>query len=215
MQDAGVRELVRRVLERHKEDEPMLDAYWQWASNPTPPSAGYALEENCGFIATNLLTRYEKPSIELVSRLGAECAELRQEASVCDLRHAILSVLNGEVGQVLRDGIVRRLNQVTPARHTLALWLAVRARWQGCSGREPGVAGEYDWSLGMDLEGSGRDLRAPLVRALCGPEAPRVDLMREAVLVGIVNRLFYRNLSGRMEPKVRPGPRILLSLVTY
>lgn len=213
MQNAGVIDLVRRALERHRADEKMLDAYWQWASNPTRAAVGFALEENCGFIATNLLTRYGKPAIEQVSRLSAECAELRQEAKVPDLRHAIMTVINADAGSVLREGIAARLNADLPERRALRAWLISRLRWCSYLGREPWLAGEFDWSLGLDLDVSGKDLRTPLGRALAGAETDQMDLYREAVAVGLVNRLFYRDSAGRMEPKTRPGPRIPLHLV--
>lgn len=213
MQDASVRERVRRVLERHASDERMLDAYWQWASNPTPPSAGYALEENCGFIATNLLNRYGRPAIDLVSALAEEVADLRQEASICDLRQAITAVLGTEVGETLRVGVAARLNEPTPARQTLAMWLVTRAHWFCPQGQAPWVGGELDWALGLDLENSGRDLTTQVAQLLeCRTD---VDLSREALAVGIVNRLFYRTAGGRMEPRLRPGPRIPVGLVTY
>ncbi len=215
MQDAGVRDRVRRVLEKHAGDERMLDGYWQWASNPTPPSAGYALEENCGFISTNLLTRYEQPAIDLVTKIAAECRELRQEASVYDLRQAIFSVLGSEVGEVLREGVLRRLHADTPARRLLAAWLVNRARWNFQPGREAWIGGEFDWSLGIDLEASGKDLQTDLARSLYGEDACLVDLTREALAVGLINRMFYRNVFGRMEPKIRPGPRIPLDSVAY
>lgn len=216
MLDAGVLDRVKRVLERHAEDERMLDAYWQWASNPTPPSAGYALEENCGFIATNLLTRYEQPGIDVVTKLADEAFTLRQEASVFDLRQAIFSVLNGETGTLLRRGIIERLNEHSPKRRVLAAWLVQRARWRAFLGAETWVAGEFDWALGVDLEAAAPGLKTPLALALSGGEAlDEVCLTREAMAVGIVSRLFYRNLAGRMEPKVRPGPRIQLSAIVY
>lgn len=215
MQNAGVIDLVRRVLDRHRTDERMLDAYWQWASNPTPAAVGYALEENCGFIATNLMNRYGKPAIELVTRLSDECSDLRQEAKVHDLRQAIMTVLNGEEGLLLREGTAARLNQDSPDRRALRVWLAMRLRWCNYLGRDPWLAGEFDWSLGLDLEMSGKDLRTPLGRALAGGEVERIDLLREAMAVGLVNRLFYRDATGRMEPKTRPGPRIPLQMVDY
>lgn len=214
MQNASVQERVRRVLERYRTDEKMLDAYWQWASNPTPSSGGYALEENCGFIATNLMNRYGKPAIEVVTRLSSECTHLRQEDRVHDLRQAIIQVLNGELGEVLREGVLRRLSDPAPRRQALLAWLLMRAHWQGHFGTDAWVAGEFDWSLGIDLEMAGRDLRTTLAHTLWGAEAQGFDLLREAIAAGVINRLFYRNHTGRMEPKVRPGPRIPLQMIS-
>ncbi len=214
MQDAEVRDLVRRVLEPYTEDERMLDGYWQWASNPTPPSAGYALEENCGFIATNLNQRYGQPAIDLVSRLAEECREMREVASVEELRQAIFAILGGEVGEVLRAGCARRLCEATPSRRILAAWLMNRARWCSLPGRDGFIGGEWDWALGVDLEAGGRDLKTTVAQALGSPTGG-VDLAREALAVGVINRLFYRNIAGRMEPKLRPGPHIPVAMVAY
>jgi hypothetical protein len=215
MQNAGVRDLVQRVLERHQDNERMLDAYWQWASNPTPPSAGYALEENGGFIHTNLLTRYGEPAITLTKDLSNECWKLRQEATVFDLQQAMIAVLNGPVGEALRTGVLQRLNDPAPARRLLAAWLINRARWCGPLGREIWLAGEFDWSLGLDLAAATPDVQTEVARLLVGLGEKPLDLAREAVAVGAANRLFYRNAAGRMEPKLRPGPRIPCAQVTY
>lgn len=215
MQNAGVRDLVERVLETHGGNERMLDAYWQWATNPTPPSAGYALEENYGFIMTNLGERYGTPATEIVMQMAAECREMRQEASVYDLQQAVMAVLNGSRGDLLRDGIVRRLSEPQPIRQVLSAWLVARARWGMRLWREAYLCGEYDWSLGLDLLAAGPDLASSVARTLYGDEVVQVDLAREALAVGIVNRLFYRNAAGRMEPKMRPGPRLPLSTVIY
>jgi hypothetical protein len=215
VQNAGVRERVQRLLEQHGQNERMLDAYWQWATNPTPPSAGYALEENCGFIATNLLVRYGEPAISLVTQLADECRELRKEDSVYDLQQAVIDVLNGPLGQVVREGVLRRLNEPAPERRLLAAWLVSRARWSFRHGPDVWVAGEFDWSLGYDLDSSARDMNTEVARALGGQGAPEVNLAREALAVGIVNRLLYRSANGKVEPRVRPGCRIPLVQIGY
>lgn len=215
MQNAEVRELVQRSLERHATDERMLDAYWQWASNPTPPSAGYALEENAGFIATNLMVRYGEPAVELIMRMSDECREMAQRASVQELQRMIVTVLNGPVGDLLREGIRSRLAEPTPSRKMLVGWLINRARWRCVPGREPWVAGEFDWSLGIDLEASFRDCQTEIVRSLYGKEGAQTDLAREAMATGVVNRLFYRNIAGRMEAKLRPGPKLPAAELIY
>lgn len=215
MQNAEVRELVQRSLERHVGDERMLDAYWQWASNPTPPSAGFALEENAGFIATNLMLRYGEPAVDLVMRMSDECRELTERASIQELQRMIISVLNGSAGDLLRAGVIRRITEPAQGRKLLVAWLINRARWRCVPGREPWVAGEFDWSLGIDLEAACRDCQTDLVRCLYGKVSAQLDLAREALAVGVVNRLFYRNIAGRMEAKIRPGPRLPVGSLVY
>lgn len=215
MQNAEVRELVQRSLERHAADERALDAYWQWASNPTPPSAGYALEENAGFIATNLMLRYGEPAVDLVLRISEECSRMAQRASIQELQRTIVTVLNGPTGDLLREGVKRRLAEPTPARQVLSAWLANRARWRRVPGKELLVGGEFDWSLGIDLEAAANDCQTEVVRCLYGAEAAQIDLAREALAAGVVNRLFYRNVAGSMEAKLRPGPRLPVHDLVY
>lgn len=127
----------------------------------------------------------------------------------------IVTVLNGTVGEMLREGILRRLSEVTASRRMLVAWLINRARWRCVPGREPWVAGEFDWSLGIDLEASFRDCQTELARTLYGKDGAQTDLAREALAVGVVNRLFYRNIAGRMEAKLRPGPRLPATQLSY
>ena len=71
-----MQQVVQETLNRYRDDEIMLDALLQWASNPTSMSAGYGLEENYPYIVKNLAARYG------ISRLEAEkrVAELRDGA---------------------------------------------------------------------------------------------------------------------------------------
>jgi hypothetical protein len=215
LQNAGVRERVFRLLLGYRENERVLDAYWQWATNPTPHSAGYALEENGGFIATNLLIRYGHPGIQVVTELSDSVEQLRAEASVADLQQAVMQVLNGPVGDELRQGVLIRLQEPRPARRMLVLWLINRARWSCRMGQVPTAGGEIDWALGIDLQTAARDLKTTVATALFGRPVQGIDLAREAVAVGAANRLFYRSIAGRMEPKLRPGPQVNLSALTY
>jgi hypothetical protein len=200
-------------LEGYAKDERILDAYWQWATNPTPPVSGYALQENEGFIATGLLMRYGTPAVKEVSCLSAECQELLDGgASVFELQQAIMMILAGPVGAPLREGILRRLAAPLPARRALAAWLKARAIWRTAPERSEWTLGEFDWSLGQDLDGAARDLKTTIGQALFGGP---FDLVREALAVGIANRLYYRSPSGRVEAKLRPGPRIPVAQIPY
>jgi len=85
---------VPEVLRKHFDNVLILDAWIQWASNPTSASAGYALEENYSMIRSNLMERY------LISAEDAEqyVQTLRYETSslttlgynIDDLRKGIL-----------------------------------------------------------------------------------------------------------------------------
>lgn len=201
-----LRERLQRVLEAHAEDERTLDAYWQWATNPTPPVSGYALEENEGFIATGLLMRYGRPAISEVRAVSAECQELVDGgASIFELQQTIMMFLGGPLGAPLREGILRRLAAPLPGRRALAAWVKARSIWRAAPDRAEWTLGEFDWSLGQDLAAIEADFQSTVARLLFG--GPH-DLLREALAVGIINRLYYRSPSGRVEAKFRPGPRI-------
>jgi hypothetical protein len=208
-----LRERLQRVLEAHAEDERTLDAYWQWATNPTPPVSGYALEENEGFIATGLLMRYGCPAVSEVRAISDTCQELvAGGASIFELQQTIMMFLGGPLGAPLRDGIVRRLLAPLPGRRALAAWVKARAIWRAAPDRAEWTLGEFDWSLGQDLEAMEQDLQSTVAKLLFG--GPH-DLLREAIAVGIVNRLYYRSPSGRVEAKFRPGPRILVKEIRW
>jgi hypothetical protein len=49
---------IAETLENYSNEDIMLDAFWQWASNPTSASAGYALQQNYDYIKSNLRHRY-------------------------------------------------------------------------------------------------------------------------------------------------------------
>lgn len=204
---------LQRVLESHAEDERMLDAFWQWATNPTPPVSGYALQENEGFIATGLLMRYGSPAIQEVSRVSAACRELVDGgASVFELQQTIMLLMGGPVGAALRAGMARRIAAPLPGRRALAAWLKARAIWRAAPERVEWTLGEFDWSLGQDLESLEKDLQSTLFRTLFG--GPH-DLLREALAAGVINRLYYRSPSGRVEAKFRPGPRIRVEAINW
>lgn len=204
---------LQRVLESHTEDERMLDAFWQWATNPTPPVSGYALEENEGFIATGLLMRYGSPAIEEVSRVSAACRELVSGgASIFELQQTIMMLLGGPLGAAMRVGMARRIAAPLPGRRALAAWLKARAIWRAAPDRPEWTLGEFDWSLGQDLVGLEKDLHTTIFQTLFGGP---YDLLREALAAGVINRLYYRSPSGRVEAKFRPGPRILVREISW
>ena len=161
MQNAEVRELVQRSLERYADDERVLRRLLAVGLEPDPALGRYALEENAGFIATNLMLRYGEPAVDLVMSVNEECRRLAGRASIQELQRTIVTVLNGPVGEQLRQGIVRRLTQPYVDRRALTAWLVNRARWRRMPGREPVVAGEFDWSWAPTWRAARPTARAP------------------------------------------------------
>ena len=74
---------VREVLERSAHDEVMIDALFQWSTNPTSMSAGWGLEENYPYIGKNLKLRYQLSDAEVnarVKELRETCERLIESA---------------------------------------------------------------------------------------------------------------------------------------
>ena len=118
--------LVNDAVQRYASDETMLDALLQWASNPTSMSAGYGLEENYPYIGRNLVARYGISRLEAerrVAELRSVCDSLAEQAEklpieprrrIGEIQSLLLEMLTqGEPGQVLRQGVLKRLRETS------------------------------------------------------------------------------------------------------
>jgi hypothetical protein len=113
-------EIVRDTLNRYRNDEIMLDAFVQWASNPTSMSARYGIEENYPYIAENSRKRFGLSSrqvSEYVQRLKGDCEHLleivepKDKYSVSRIQTEILGQIQGRVGQEWHRGILKRIQE--------------------------------------------------------------------------------------------------------
>lgn len=90
----SIKGLVQEMLAKYSNNEAMLDAWIQWASNPTSKSAGFGLEENYSFIRSNLLQRYSisrEDAEQYVNALKDESDKLRNSGyAVGDLQKEIM-----------------------------------------------------------------------------------------------------------------------------
>ena len=108
-------EMVRETLSRQSSDEIMLDAFMQWASNPTSMSAGYGVKENYSFIASNLQDRYglsPSQASDYIKRLRQDCERILEATNdVYELRNELLKQLQGELGGQWRKRMRQRLGE--------------------------------------------------------------------------------------------------------
>lgn len=113
-------EIVRDTLNRYREDKIMVDAFAQWASNPTSMSAGYGIEENYPYIAENLRKRYAlspQHVSDYLQKLKGDCghfldsAEPKDKCSVQRVQREILEQIQSDVGEQWRKGIASRIQE--------------------------------------------------------------------------------------------------------
>ena len=92
----------------------MVNAFMQWALNPTSMSAGYGVNKNYEDIERNLSRIYYLSKIDAarnVQTLKEEIAKLVQNHEIYAIRNAIEKTLEGEIGNVLCEGLSKRLSQ--------------------------------------------------------------------------------------------------------
>ena len=179
-----VEEVVRDTLNRYRDDEIMVDAFVQWASNPTSMSAGYGIEENYPCIARNLMERYSLTSKEVehyIEKLKAACNQfLQQTEDVYELRRIIQEEFCSELGQALRRGIVNRIqNASLDAKRVISLLTELRERGHSEAGWE-------------SIQDKVQSYFAAVHGVIMSPERMRKDLVK----VGLINRLLWITSKG-------------------
>lgn len=104
-------------LKQYVNNGVMLDAWIQWASNPTSMSAGYGLEENKSMIYSNLFHRYSltrEEADEYVATLETETRELIKSGyDIGDLRNEILRQIQGSAGEFFRKMLTERIEKAS------------------------------------------------------------------------------------------------------
>src|SRR5208283_5212879 len=91
--------LVELTLKQYANDEIMINAFMQWALNPTSMSAGYGVNKNYEDIERNLSRIYYLSKIDAarnVQTLKEEIAKLVQNHEIYAIRNAIEKTLEGE-----------------------------------------------------------------------------------------------------------------------
>ena len=118
-------EEIHSILDQYRNDEVMLDALFQWATNPTSMSAGYGLEENYPYIKKNLALRHSLTPGEAEKRLKTlreVCSVLLTEAEqlpddkyrIGHVQKRLSDVLcQGDYGNLRLQGVLRRLREAS------------------------------------------------------------------------------------------------------
>ena len=176
----------------------MLDAFSQWASNPTSISAGSGIEQNYPYINKNLMRRYDLSSAEagkLIIELKNCCDDLLKAARslpgvkypVDEVQSALIDVLSQSgCDSLLRQGVLRRLRDAgEETKKAVALF---------------NILDSVNASVSPDnfTEASGRyrDYQSEFeayYHATYGQTAPVLKVKQELVESGVYNELFYRS----------------------
>jgi len=104
---------VQFILDKFENEEIMVDAFYQWAINPTSMSAGYGVSENYPFIQENIKIRYnlsEKEADEYLKKLRDACDWLISVKGMSyQLRDEIKTAINFRWGEKFRNKILERI----------------------------------------------------------------------------------------------------------
>lgn len=105
-----VQDEVGQVLDKYRNNRMVLDAFWQWAKNPTSQTAGRALEENRRCIRDNLRLRYRLSDAEACEVTDILAKETKDWVNCRESE--VIEVLRGQMGETLRErvraGVPRR-----------------------------------------------------------------------------------------------------------
>ena len=109
--------VVSSTLKQHENDEAILDAWVQWALNPTSMSAGYGIDVNYPIIRENLLQRYSvtvEEADRYIDTLKGESDKLvNSERDVYRLREEIIKQVQGKIGERWRNGIKEKIEKAS------------------------------------------------------------------------------------------------------
>lgn len=194
--EMAIEEKIHDILRLYCNDEVMLDAFFQWATNPTSMSAGYGLEENYPYIKKNLALRYGLSPAEAEKRLKAlkeACAVLLVEAEqLPDKKYGITHVqkrLNdilshGDYGNLRMQGVLRRL-QAASEETRKALLLFNLLEDIGAS-----ISPDNFTELPSQYRNYQSEFQA-YHKSIFGEVSPVLRVAREIVVTGAYNELYW------------------------
>lgn len=117
--------IITKVVSDCSKDEIALDSLAQWAFNPTGKAAGYGIEENYPSIRDNLSERFnlsdERASEELERLREYGTKFMLLAANPLDVRATILELLQTELGDSWRRGIIKRMSKASDHTKRLAV----------------------------------------------------------------------------------------------
>lgn len=205
----SIKSHVPLILANCSNNSPMIDAWIQWALNPTSPTAGYGLEENYSFIRSNLMERY------LMSTDDAEqyVQALRDHASSlitsgCDIRDLRKGIIEEAKSNGIWSKIVKeKLEQSSPDAKK-AVYLLLYLKFQGYFRWNP--ADNYDkFSFGIGAWSQFMKHFNVFYIAAYGKTFSK-HVNEELFKIGLWNKLWYKpcRSPGEIEIVMMPFPTL-------
>ena len=118
------RAIITKVVSDCANSEIALDSLAQWAFNPTGSSGGYEIEENYLSIKENLVDRFnlsDRNASEVVQNLRAYGTKFMLLATdPLEIRATILEMLQSELGEKWRLGMLKRMSKASNDTKKLA-----------------------------------------------------------------------------------------------
>ena len=172
-----IRTFVTSLLEKYRDNLPMLDAINQWAMNPTPKSAGYGIEENYPYILSNLEKRYPHINCEdVVQKLKKEMdSPVVSREDIYQIRREIVERVKELYTKKFQEQIVQNLTSATLKQKKLIYTIA----------KVQETFGSFN-----------PDHLDAFYNVIFGEKAPSLE---ELIGVGIVNKLLW--IKSRREKK--------------
>lgn len=189
-------EEIHSILDQYRNDEVMLDALFQWATNPTSMSAGYGLEENYPYIKKNLALRHSLTPGEAEKRLKTlreVCSVLLTEAEqlpddkyrIGHVQKRLSDVLcQGDYGNLRLQGVLRRLREASEETRK-ALLLFNLLEDDGAS-----VSAVNFTNPPAQYSNHQSEFQA-YYKSIFGEISPVLRVAREIVAVGAYNELYW------------------------
>jgi hypothetical protein len=208
-------EKINSILAQHRRDEVMLDAFFQWATNPTSMSAGYRFEENYPYIKKNLELRYRLSPVAAEKHLKVlveACDILLNEAEqLPDSMHRIAHVQmrlkailsEGEYGNLRTEGVMRRLREASEdTRKALLLFNLLE-------NVEASVSAVNFTESPTQYRNYQSEFQA-YYKSIFGEVSPVLRVAREIIVTGVYNELYW---VPSPTAKSRPRPTLVKAIL--
>lgn len=192
-----IEDTVRIALNRYANDEIMLDAFFQWATNPTSMSAGYGLNENYPYIKKNLMGRHGLSSAETDKRVNeltktcdafineARLLSIKEREQIGEVQRALQGILSrGDYEHVRRQGVLRRLREASEeTRRAMLLFTLIEQVRASVSPDNFTNPTDYYSNFQSEFQA--------YYKSIFGDVAPILKVAREIVRSGAYNELYW------------------------
>ena len=190
-----IEQAISDTLQKYKDDHVMLDAFFQWSTcqfrRKGEGKHEWAQEKAYEHFLNNLSFRYGLSVTDAESigtRLEEECKALTENGQEFELKKAIGATLSGEIGDILRNNVLSKLDKASvSARVLLAIY-----NWLGSFP-------EYQYSMSSTAwKGPLEALYRVTMGTLPGSEVKSFAAARdELISCGAINKSFYESSTGK------------------